>query len=228
MLQHFPHLPRLQHLHEGQGPARLALHHQPHLRDLRRQPRHLRHLRAEHGLRDQDAAAGRVDPQPRRGRRVHVRPQHLPGQPGRRRFLRADGEGDQSFCPGEGAAAGSAEREAARLPHHRRHHAGAQSVQRRLLPRGPGDEPDDAGDVLPDGRPARASFHALSGRRRDRSHRAAVHRLSHAADEVRGVHEEGGAAPRRPLRLLLRGLAGIREGRIPADAARMLGGVPGS
>ena len=27
---------------------------------------------------------GRVDHQPRRGRRVHVRPQHLPGEPGRR------------------------------------------------------------------------------------------------------------------------------------------------
>ncbi len=31
-----------------------------------------------------------------RGRRVHVRSQHLSGQPGRRGFLRADGEGDQS------------------------------------------------------------------------------------------------------------------------------------
>ena len=28
-------LPRLLHLHEGQGPARRALHHQPHLRHLR-------------------------------------------------------------------------------------------------------------------------------------------------------------------------------------------------
>ena len=28
-------VPRLQHLHEGQGPARRALHHQPHLRHLR-------------------------------------------------------------------------------------------------------------------------------------------------------------------------------------------------
>ena len=33
--QHLVDLPRLQHLHEGQGPARRALHHQPHLRDLR-------------------------------------------------------------------------------------------------------------------------------------------------------------------------------------------------
>ena len=52
-------------------------------------------LRPEHGLRHPAARPGRVDRQPRRGRRVHVRPQHLPGQPGRRRLLRADGQGDQ-------------------------------------------------------------------------------------------------------------------------------------
>ena len=49
--QHVVDLPRLQRLHEGQGPARRALHHQPHLRHLRRQPRHLLGLRPEHGLR---------------------------------------------------------------------------------------------------------------------------------------------------------------------------------
>ena len=42
-------------LHEGQGPARRRLHHQPDLRHLRRQPHHLLGLRAEHGLRHQDA-----------------------------------------------------------------------------------------------------------------------------------------------------------------------------
>ena len=101
--QHLFHLPRLQHLHEGQRPARRALHHQPHLRHLRRQPRHLRHLRAEHGVRRAAAADRGVDRQSRRSRRVHVRPQYLPGQPGRRGFLRADGEGDQSQGLGEGA-----------------------------------------------------------------------------------------------------------------------------
>ena len=40
-------------------------------------------------------ALGRMDRQPRRGRRVHVRPQYFPGQPGGRGFLRADGEGNQ-------------------------------------------------------------------------------------------------------------------------------------
>ena len=92
MPQHVVDLPRLQHLHEGQGPARRALHHQPHLRDLRRQPRHLLGLRAEHGLRRAPAAPRRVDHQPRRGRRVHVRPQHLPGEPGRGGLLREDGQ----------------------------------------------------------------------------------------------------------------------------------------
>ena len=33
--EHVSHVPRLQRLHEGQGPARRALHHQPHLRHLR-------------------------------------------------------------------------------------------------------------------------------------------------------------------------------------------------
>ena len=121
--QHLVDLPRLQHLHEGQRSARRALHHQPHLRHLRRQPRHLRHLRAEHGVRRAAAGDGRVDRQPRRSRRVHVRPQHLPGQPGRRGLLRADGQGDQSRRLGEGAR-----RPPRRTPtctaikHHRRHH----------------------------------------------------------------------------------------------------------
>ena len=42
------------------------------------------------------SAHGRMDRQPGRGRRIHVRPQHLPGQPGGRGLLRANGEGDQS------------------------------------------------------------------------------------------------------------------------------------
>ena len=48
-------------------------------------------LRPEHGLRRAAAAPRRVDRQPRRGRRVHVRPQHLPGEPGRGGLLREDG-----------------------------------------------------------------------------------------------------------------------------------------
>ena len=39
--EHVVAVPRLQRVHEGQGPARRALHHEPHLRHLRRQPRGL-------------------------------------------------------------------------------------------------------------------------------------------------------------------------------------------
>ncbi len=42
----------------------------------------------------------RVDRQSRRSCRVHVRPQHLSGQPGRGGFLRADGERNQSLVCG--------------------------------------------------------------------------------------------------------------------------------
>ena len=95
VLQYVVDLPRLQRLHEGERPAQCALHHQPHLRDLRRQPRDVCLLCAEHGLWGQAAGPRRVDHQPRRGGRVHVRSQHLPGQPGGGRLLRADGQGDQ-------------------------------------------------------------------------------------------------------------------------------------
>ena len=53
-----------------------------------------------------------------------------------------------------------------RLSHHRRHHAVAQSVRGRVLPRSAADEPHDPRDVLPDGRTARPSVDPLSGRRR--------------------------------------------------------------
>ena len=192
--QHVVDLPRLLDLHEGQGPARRALHHQPHLRHLRRQPRHLLLLRAEHGLRREAAAPRRVDHQPRRGRRVHVRPQHLPGEPGRRRLLREDGHRDQPRRAGQGARTHrGAARRRPRLPHDRRHHARAQPVHRRVLPRGAAGEPLDARDVLPDGGPARPPLDALPGRRRHRRDDPAVHRLPDPADALRRVHEEGRA-----------------------------------
>ena len=124
-------------------------------------------LRAEHGVRRAAAAPGRVDRQPRRSRRVHVRPQHLPGEPGRRRLLREDGRGDQ---PGRARARPSGPRRPhagdPRLPHHRRHHAVAEPVLGRVLPRSAADEPHDPRDVLPDGGPPRPSLDPLPGRRR--------------------------------------------------------------
>ena len=185
-------------------------------------------LRPEHGLRRQAAAPRRVDRQPRRGRRVHVRPQHLPGEPGRRRLLRADGQGDQPRRAGAGPRRHrGAARRRPRLPHHRRHHALAQPVHRRVLPRGAADEPADPRDVLPDGGPARPPLDALPRRRRHRADRPAVHRLPGPADAVRRVHEEGRADARRPVRLLLRGAARLRGGRPAPHPARLLGLVPG-
>ena len=179
--QHVVDLPRLLDLHEGQGPARRALHHQPHLRHLRRQPRDLLLLRAEHGLRREAAAPRRVDRQPRRGRRVHVRPQHLPGEPGRGRLLREDGRARPTrACWSKAEQHRGAARRRPRLPDHRRHHAGAQPVHRRVLPRGAAGQPVHARDVLPDGGPARPPLDAVPGRRRHGRDHPADDRLHHA------------------------------------------------
>ena len=221
--QHLVDLPRLQHLHEGQGPPRRALHHQPDLRDLRRQPRHLLGLQPEHGLRGPPAAPGRVDHQPGRGRGVHVRPQHLPGEPGRGGLLREDGRRDQPRRAGAGQRHRGAARGRPRLPHHRRHHALAEPARGRVLPRGAAGQPVHPGDVLPDGGQARAPVHAVPRRRGHGRDGAAVHRLPDPADALRGVHEAGRADARRPVRLLLRGAARLRGSRQAAGAARLLG-----
>ena len=166
MPQHLLALPGLQRVHEGQGPARLALHHQPHLRHLRRQPRGLLGVRPEHGLRGQDAAPGRVDHEPRRGGRVHLRPHHLPGQPAVRGLLRADGPRDQPELAGAGGDDRGPQRQHPRLPHHRRPHALPQPVLRRDLRGSVADEPDHPRDVLPDGGTSRPPLDDLSRRRR--------------------------------------------------------------
>ena len=225
--QHVVDLPRLQHLHEGQGPARRPLHHQPHLRDLRRQPRHLLVLRAEHGVRRAPAGARRADRQPRRGRRVHVRPQHLPGEPGRGRLLREDGRRDQP----RRARAGQPHRGARTPPTTATRRSATSCGRSTRSPASstarPAGQPVHAGDVLPDGGPPRPPVDAVPGRRRhDRDH-PALHRLLHAADALRGVHEARRADARRPLRLLLRGDARLRGGRPAPGAARLLGRLPG-
>ena len=112
----------------GKDPARRPFHHQPHLRNLRRQPRHLRLLCPEHGLPSPPAASGRVDHQSGRSRRVHVRPQFVSGQPGRRGLLRANRQRDQP----PGALAGGTHLRPplgdSRIQNDRRHHAVAQSL----------------------------------------------------------------------------------------------------
>ncbi len=156
-------------------------------------------------------ALARMDRQSRRSRRVHVRPQYFPGQPGRRGFLRADGEGNQSRRVCQGGKDRRCRTRICTATARSRTSCGAESVHRRVLSRSAANEPHDARNVLPDGRPPRASVHAVSRRRGHRSHDSALHRLSRAPDEVRGVHEEGRAAARRFVRFLLRGAARLRR-----------------
>ena len=110
-----------------------------------------------------------------------------------------------------------------RLPDYCGHHARAESVYRLVLSRSSASEPHDAGNVLPDGRPPRSSVHAISRRRRHRSHHSTLHRLSRSPDEVCRIHEESGAAARRLVRLLLRSAAGLRRSRPAAHPARRAG-----
>ena len=227
--QHLVDLPRLQHLHEGQGPARRPLHHQPHLRHLRRQPRHL--LRATRrtwpsaSSRRTSASGSSTSARP---------PSTCSTTTSSRRTWSASTSASRwsgrptPACWRQGREHRGAARRRPRLPHHRRHHAGAQPVHRRVLPRGAADEPADARDVLPDGGPARPPLDALPRRRRHRRRRIQLFtdylvRLM----QLRRVHEEGRAAARRPVRLLLRGAARLRGGRPAPRPARLLGLVPG-
>ncbi len=145
---------------------------------------------AEHGVRRQNTAAGRVDHQPRRSGRIHVRPLHLSGQPCRRGLLRA------AWSRRPTPACSNRPRKPKR-PMPRIHgfrtigdimeslnpFTGAfyrEALQMSRLTRR---------DVLPDGRSPRSPLHALSRRRRHRAEHAGVHRLSRAADEICRVHE---------------------------------------
>ena len=222
--QHLVDLSRLQRLHEGQGSARRPLHHQPHLRHLRRQPRHLRLLRPEHGLRHQ-AARHWPSGSSTSARRpstcsttISIRTiwsaSISASRWSRKPIPRVLARAEKTLAPHGDLHGYRTIADIMRAP---------QSVHRRVLPRSPAHEPADARNVLPDGRPARPSLDALSRRRRHRPVRAALHRLSRPADEVRRVHEKGRAAARRPVRLLLRGLARLRGGRPAARAARLLG-----
>ena len=68
-------------------------------------------------------------------------------------------------CLAKAQSTSSPHAESARLSHHRRYHARAESVYRRLLSGSAADEPNDARNVLPHGRPSRPPVNALSGRR---------------------------------------------------------------
>ncbi len=156
------------------------------------------------------------DLQPRRSRRVHVRPHDLPGQLGVRRLLRADREGDESR-----ACCAKAEQTPRRMPTIHGYKTIADIMRAfnpfsgELYLAGAADQPDDARDVLPDGRAARPSVDALSRRYRNRRDAASLHRLHVAPARRHGLHQARRADERRRLRLLLRGAARIRRGRAP-------------
>ena len=168
-------------------------------------------------------AARRVDREPRRGGRVRLRPHDLPGQPGLRGLLRADGQGDQSERAREGREGRGPARRRARVPHDRRHHALVQPVHGRDLPRGARDEPHHARDDLPDGGAPRAPLDDLPRRGGHGGHADAVHRLPDPAAALPRLHQEGRGDERRRVRLLLRGPAGLRGGRPAPRAAGLLG-----
>ena len=222
-LQHLDGVPRLRHLHEGDRSARRALHHEPHLRDLRRQPRDVLVPEPEHGLRRQAAAARRPRVQPRRVGRLHVRPRDLQRLHGERRLLRADGQGDQPDAARQGRDHAVARTRHPRLQDDRRHHAGAQPVHRRVLSRDAARRPLHARDVLPVRRPAHPPVDDHAGRLQRRHHPPDVHRLLRAADALFRLRQAQRADARRPLRLLPPGAAGVRHGRLPRDEPRQLG-----
>ena len=91
----------------------------------------------------------------------------------------------------------------ARFPNHCGYHARPQSLYGFVLSRSVANEPDDARDVLPDGRTARASLHALPRRGGNGPDDSTLHRLPRPVNEVCGVHEEGRALARRSIQLLL-------------------------
>ena len=189
--QHVLDLPRLQHLHEGQGPARRPLHHQPHLRHLRRQPRHV--LRATPRT---WPTASRRRPWAS-GSSTWARPPSTcstttssrrtwSAWTSARRWSRETNPGvlSRPSAPSRRTPATTATRPSPTS-------CGRSTRSRRVLPRGPPGQPLHPRDVLPHGGPARPPLDAVPRRRGHHGHRPAVHRLLHPAHALRGVHEAG-------------------------------------
>jgi len=82
---------------------------------------------------------------------------------------------------------------------------------RASSPRGAPGQPLHARDVLPDGRAARASLHALSGGVERWATVQLFTPTTHPADALRRVRQARGPDARRPVRLLLPGPAGYEE-----------------
>ena len=168
--QHLVDLPRLQRLHEGQGPARRPLHHQPHLRHLRRQPRHLRRATP----RTWPSASARP-PWPS-GSSTSARPPSTCSTTTSTRTTSSAWTSASRWSRRPTPACWHKAEQTPR-PHADLHgYRTIADIMRALnpftgdvLPRSPADEPADARDVLPDGRPARPPLDALPRRRRHRA-----------------------------------------------------------
>ena len=94
-----------------------------------------------------------------------------------------------------------------------------------LLPRDAAGGALHARDVLPVRRPPHAPLDDHAGRLQRRHHAPDADRLLRAPDALHGLLQAHGADARRPLRLLLRGAAGVRRGRLPRHRPRLLGRV---
>ena len=222
--QHLVDLPRLQHLHEGQGPARRALHHQPDLRHLRRQPRHLLGLRAEHGVR---RARRRTSAS---GSSTSARPPSTCSTTtsSRRTWSGSTTASGWSRETNPGVLELANRTEAPHAGDHGYRTIG--DIMRSLNPL----EGEFYREALQVSRYTREMFCLMEGRHVHPStlypggvgtvgDDAAVHRLPDPADALRRVHEEGRADARRPVRLLLRGAARLRAGRRAARSCSAAG-----
>ena len=100
-----------------------------------------------------------------------------------------------------------------------------QRVHRQLLPRDAAGGALHARDVLPVRRPPHAPVDDHAGRLQRGHHAPDADGLLRAADALHGLLQAHRPDARRPLRLLLRGAAGLREGRLPRHGPRLLGRV---
>ncbi len=229
MLQHIVDLPWLQHLHEGQGPARRPLHHQPHLRHLRRQPRDLRR------------ATRRTWPSASSRRRWangsstwEKRPNTCSTTTSSRTTWSASTSASRwSKRP---IPASGRKPETTESPNAAAH--GYKTIGDIMTALNPFTG-DFYRETLQVSRMTREMFCLMEGRHVHPStlYPGGVGTVPTvqlftdylvAADAVRRVHEEMPAAARGLVQLLVRGAARLRRGRPPADPLGLLGFVPGS
>ena len=224
--EHVVAVPRLQRVHEGQGPARRALHHEPHLRHLRRQPRRLL------------AATRRTWPTASRRRRWASGSSTSARRPS---TSSTTSSSRTTWCSWTSASRWS----------RRRTRACWTKAEKTEAPRADVHGYRTIADIMRSynpftGETYREALHMsrigremiclMEGRHVHPStiypggvgtvaDADAVHRLPQPAAALPRLHQEGRRDERRRLRLLLRGAARLRGGRAAADPARLLGRV---